>query len=104
MMKALVLLLAATLVGCSSAPKPQRVSQFCFTTKNVVLDNGETVSSKVQVSCSDDPTTRYLPAKVGLSPQCGWSKQYVRKGNGYVEHAFVSCQRPDGLWEVPDLQ
>jgi len=90
--------------GCASAPPPKPVSQFCFTTKNVVLENGQSVSSRVQVSCSDDPTTRYLPAKVGLSPQCGWSKQYVKKGSGYVEHAFVSCQRPDGLWEVPDLQ
>lgn len=104
-MKILLLgLLAVAIAGCSSAPKKEKVSQFCFTTKNVMLENGQTVSSKVQVSCSDDPTTRYLPAKVGLSPQCGWSKQYVRKGNGYVEHAFVSCQRPDGLWEVPDLQ
>ena len=102
-MKLVILTALVFLVGCSSAPK-QTASQFCFTTKNIVLDNGQTVASRVQISCSDDPTTRYLPAKVGLSPQCGWSKQYVKKGNSYVEHAFVSCQRPDGLWEVPDLQ
>lgn len=96
--------LSLTLIGCASAPPPKTTAQFCFTTKNVVLENGQTVSSRVQVDCSDDPTTRYLPAKVGLSPRCGWSKQYVKKGSGYVEQAFVSCQRPDGLWEVPALQ
>lgn len=96
--------LVLSLAGCASAPPPKPVSQFCFTTKDIVLENGQTVSSRVQIACSDDPTTRYLPAKVGLSPRCGWSKQYVKKGSGYVEHAFVSCQRPDGLWEVPALQ
>jgi hypothetical protein len=100
----LVSIMVLGLVGCASAPPPRPAGQFCFTTKNIVLENGQSVSSKVQVSCSDDPTTRYLPAKVGLSPSCGWSKQYVKKGNGYVEQAFVSCQRPDGVWEVPDLQ
>ena len=99
----LIVLGLVGLVGCSSAP-PKPTSQYCFTTKNIELTNGETVSSKVQVSCSDDPTTRYLPAKVGLSPQCGWSKQYVKKGNGYVETNFVSCRRPDGIWEVPATQ
>jgi hypothetical protein len=104
MIKYVIIVSALAMSGCSSTPTQTASSQYCFTTKNVELTNGETVSSKVQVSCSDDPTTRYLPAKVGLSPQCGWSKQYVKKGNGYVETAFVSCRRPDGVWEVPATQ
>lgn len=101
-MKLLVIGLAAVaLVGCSSAPKvAAKKPQYCHTSQTIVKENGDTVNSTTTVECTDDDIKRLFQAKSGMAPNCGTFTYWMRIGGNDVQRKGISCQKPDGSWEV----
>lgn len=55
MLRLLLVIATASLLGaCSSTPQQVSSDQYCYTNETIVNDDG-TVSSKTVVECSDDP-------------------------------------------------
>jgi hypothetical protein len=91
------------LVGCSSAPKVQaQKPQYCHTSQTIQLKNGETVNSLTQVECTDDQIKRVTTARIGMSKNCGYFTGWMKKGGRDVQYRAISCQLPDGSWEIVD--
>ena len=99
------LLLASilALTGCSSAPKAvAQKPQYCYTSQTIVTTNGEKVNSRTQVDCTDDQVKRLTVARVGIGSNCGYFNGWMKKGGHDVQYRAISCQLPDGSWEVVD--
>lgn len=100
----LAILLAgiAVLGGCAS--KQEFVSaeapQYCHTTEDIVVENGATVSSKTRVECTDDMIKKHFYPRSGMAPNCGEFVYPMKKGGYDVYRKGVSCQKPDGTWEI----
>jgi hypothetical protein len=97
--------LLIALAGCSSSPKKLAASeQYCdLTTKTVsVKANGEVVDEKsVEVmECNDNRVKRLFQVQSGMAPNCGEFVYYMRQGNYDVQRKGVSCQKPNGSWEI----
>ena len=97
-----VLVVAA---GCSSAPTVKAKSeQFCdLKSKTVsVIKDGKIVDEKtVEVmECNDNRIQRLFQAQSGMAPNCGTFTYWMKIGDRNVQRKGVSCQRPDGSWEV----
>jgi hypothetical protein len=88
-----------TLVGCSSSPK-KVAGQFCHTSQTVEVADGERVSSKTTVQCSDDPVDRIVIKKAGIAQNCGEFKYWTTLKGRPVERRSISCQKLDGTWEI----
>ena len=103
-MKILITAIAAvTLVGCSSAPKvTAQKPQYCHTSQSIAVQNGKTVDSVTLVECTDDQVKRVTTARLGMSKNCGYFTGWMKKGNQDVQYRAISCQLPDGSWEVVD--
>lgn len=103
-MKTVIALMAAvTLVGCSSAPKvTAQKPQYCHTSQTIAVQNGKTVDSVTLVECTDDQVKRVTTARLGMSKNCGYFTGWMKKGNQDVQYRAISCQLPDGSWEVVD--
>ena len=93
----------ALLVGCGSAPKTQaQKPQYCYTNQTIVTENGERVNSRTTVECSDDQVKRLTVARVGIGSNCGYFNGWMKKGGTDVQYLALSCQLPDGSWEIVD--
>ena len=93
----------ALLVGCGSAPKIQaQKPQYCHTNQTIVTENGEKVNSRTTVECSDDQVKRLTVARVGIGSNCGYFNGWMKKGGTDVQYRALSCQLPDGSWEIVD--
>ena len=95
-------LVSVVLAGCSTT-QPTVIGsapQYCYTTQEIVTDNGNTVKSSTQVSCSDDPVQRVTSKRLGMSKHCGEYSYWMNIGGNDVQRTGISCQRPDGSWEV----
>ena len=103
-MKALVLaILALSVVGCSSSPKVSaNKPQYCYTNQTIVTENGDRVNSRTTVECSDDQVKRLTVARVGIGSNCGYFNGWMKKGGTDVQYRALSCQLPDGSWEIVD--
>ena len=103
-MKILALtILAVSLVGCSSSPKVSaNKPQYCYTNQTNVTENGERVNSRTTVECSDDQVKRLTVARVGIGSNCGYFNGWMKKGGTDVQYRALSCQLPDGSWEIVD--
>jgi hypothetical protein len=97
----LAILLASSVffVGCTSNPAPTKSDQYCYTDEEIVLENGETVSSQKKISCSDRPNVNHITRSAGVAGEC---RSYVHKirRNGVTKNVkgFL-CRFPDGSWE-----
>lgn len=98
-MKLLIVAVALIAAGCSSQPK-KIASQFCYTSQQVELSDGERVNSKTTVNCSDDPIDRVAIKRAGIAQNCGEFKYWVTLRGQPVERRSISCQRLDGTWEI----
>lgn len=98
-MKLILALAVVFLAGCSSAPKAP-LTQFCHTSKTVEVQDGDTVSSKTTVKCSDDLVDRLVIAKTGIAQNCGEFKYYMTLKGQQVERRAYSCKKWDGTWEI----
>lgn len=100
-MKVVLLLLSLTLVGCSSSPKvAAKKPQYCFTSQTIETQNGEKVNSSTVVECTDDEVKRLFQKRSGMAPNCGVFTYWTKIGGQDVQRKGVSCQKPDGSWEV----
>jgi hypothetical protein len=97
-------LIAATsvvLVGCSSSPKVvAEKPPYCITNQTIVLQNGERVESQTVLECTDDQIKRIAQKRLGSSPYCGEFTYWMQIGGRNVQRKGISCQKPDGSWEV----
>jgi hypothetical protein len=97
----LVLAAASVVVGCSSAPKVSaNKPQYCHTSQDIVVRNGERVDSVTMVKCDDDQINRVTERRLGLAANCGEFTYWMKIGGNNVQRKGISCQKPDGSWEV----
>jgi len=102
-MKLLLLIITVSvLAGCGSTPKPQQTSKWCYTKQEIRLQNNERISSDAKTTCSDDPVDHIPAVRLGLSDSCGWYIQQLKLGGRDVQKRMVSCQSPDGSWDMVD--
>lgn len=99
----IAIILAASLVaaGCSSAPKVvAEKPQYCHTSQTIETRNGEKVDSTTMVECTDDQIKRLFQVRSGMAPNCGVFTYWTKIGGKDVQRKGISCQKPDGTWEV----
>lgn len=95
------LLLSCVVVGCSSAPRAvANKPQYCYTSQKIVTENKETVNSQTTVECTDDQIKRLAEVRMGMAGNCGEFTYWMRQGNRDVQRKGISCQKPDGSWEI----
>ena len=93
--------LMALLSGCSSAPRVQaQKPQYCHTSQNIVVKNGEKVDSATLVQCTDDQIQRLTANRLGMASNCGEFSYWMQIGGNNVQRKGISCQKLDGTWEV----
>jgi type IV pilus biogenesis protein CpaD/CtpE len=103
-----VLIIAMVIVitllsGCSSAPRVQvQKPQYCHTSQAIAIQNGERVSSATVVECTDDQVKKLTVARAGIGSNCGYFNGWMKRGGQDVQYRAISCQLPDGSWEVLD--
>lgn len=102
----LAIFTAITLTGCSTyEPLTQANEQFChLSTKTIITKDasGQIVDSKTQdvMRCNDDRLSHLLQPRIGMAPTCGVYTYWTQIGGRNVQRKGISCQRPDGGWEV----
>lgn len=100
-MKALAVIVTIALVGCSSTPKVvAEKPQYCYTSQVIKTQNGEKVESQTLVECTDDQIKRLAQVRLGFSSSCGEFTYWTRIGGKDVQRKGISCQKPNGDWEV----
>lgn len=106
-MKPLLIAMAVvmTVTGCSAAPKVKAKSeQYCdLKTHTVqVRKHGKVVDERsIEVmECNDNRIQRLFQVQSGMAPSCGEFTYWTMMGGKNVQRKGVSCQRPDGNWEV----
>lgn len=102
LLSAAILLVAA---GCSSAPKVKAKSeQFCDLKSQTISirKDGKVVDEKTVeiMECNDNRIQRLFQVQSGMAPTCGTFTYWMKIGDRNVQRKGVSCQRPDGSWEV----
>jgi len=100
---ALILSSAYLLTACASTKEPivqAEKPQYCHTTEQIVVENGEKIDSITTVECTDDNIKRLFQVKSGMSPNCGEYTYWMKIGGQDVQRKGVSCQKPDGTWEI----
>ena len=97
----LTLACVLALSGCSSAPvvKAQK-PQYCYTSQTIQTENRSVVNSKTTLECTDDQIKRLAEVRLGMAANSGEFINYMRQGNYDVERKGISCQKPDGSWEI----
>ena len=102
-MRYAVILAAVFITGCSSAPKiAAQKPQYCYTSQTIQTQDGEKVNSRTVVECTDDQIKRTTVARTGIGKNCGYFNGWMKKGGQDVQYRAISCQLPDGSWEVLD--
>ena len=97
------LVVVTLLVGCSSTPKvTAQKPQYCYTSQTIVTENGQRVTSRTQVDCTDDQVKRLTVSRVGIGSNCGYFNGWMKQGGRDVQYRAISCQLPDGSWEIID--
>lgn len=96
-----ILLTGSLLAGCSSAPhyEAERPA-YCTTSETIDVQNGNTVNSNTRIECTDDQVNRLVVKRAGLATNCGKYTYWTKRGGRDVQRQGVSCQRPDGSWEI----
>jgi hypothetical protein len=106
----LIVLFAAIILlmlsGCSSSPKVQaQKPQYCYTSQNIVTQDGERVSSRTELDCTDDQVKRLVKPRMGMADHCGTYTYNITLGGRNVQRQGISCmvlnERGEVIgWEV----
>lgn len=100
-MKLVILIAALAVVGCSSNPAVvAKKPQYCYTSQTIKTQNGEKVNSETTVECSDDQVKKLFQVRSGMAPNCGEFTYWMQIGGRDVQRKGISCQKPDGSWEI----
>lgn len=95
-----LVVVAASLVGCSSPKKSKLVSdQYCHTSQTIEKEDSN-VSSKTVIKCTDDPIERYVPKKMGISKDCQPINIPINLNGRLVYERIYACQKYDGRYDV----
>jgi hypothetical protein len=64
--------------------------------------NGQLIdqASESVVECTDNTIKRLFQVQSGMAPNCGEFLYWTQIGGRNVQRKGISCQRPDGNWEV----
>jgi hypothetical protein len=69
---------------------------------SAAIQNGERVNSATVVECTDDQVKKLTVARAGIGSNCGYFNGWMKRGGQDVQYRAISCQLPDGSWEVLD--
>jgi len=58
------------------------------------------VNSETVLDCTDDQIKRVAEVRLGMAANCGEYTYWMKKGNTDVQRKGISCQKPDGSWEI----
>ena len=99
---ALLLMGAMLLTACAStqAPVVAEKPQYCHTSETVVFKSDKEVDSQTVVECTDDEIKKLFQVRSGMAPNCGEFTYWMKIGGHDVQRRGVSCQKPDGTWEI----
>jgi len=99
---ALLITGAVLLTACAStkAPVVAEKPQYCHTSQEIAIKDGDTVDSVTVVECTDDEIKRLFQVRSGIAPNCGYFDYWTRIGGKDVLRKGISCQKPDGTWEI----
>ncbi len=105
MYKFVLLLIVIALTGCAGPkvyPKQQQMCDLKSETVIVKGNNGQIISERtVQVMvCNDNQIQRLFNVQSGMAPNCGEFTYWMNMGGRNVQRKGVSCQKPDGSWEI----
>lgn len=90
--------------ACSSAPKKvAQKPQYCHTSQTILTKNGEKVESQTLVECTDDQVKKLFQVRSGMAPNCGEFTYWMNLGGRDVQRKGISCQKPDGSWEIVNV-
>lgn len=92
----------AILAGCSSSPKVQYASPYCYTDQKIVNADG-TVSSETHLECTDRPSRQAEIQRAGIDKNCKEFFYAERRWGELVEVRGVRCEKFDGTWEIIDI-
>ena len=100
-----VMLMAVILLAGCAAPKVQpKTEQFCdMYTKTVVVKTSSGVYEEQTIEvmeCNDNQIKRLFNVQSGMAPNCGEFTYWMNMGGRNVQRKGVSCQKPDGSWEI----
>jgi hypothetical protein len=96
-----VLAVSTTIAGCSSQPKVYAEKpQYCHTSQDILVKDGERVESLTLVRCDDDQINRISERRLGMAKNCGEFTYWMKIGGRDVQRKAISCQKTDGSWEV----
>jgi len=100
---ALVITSAVLLTACASTQEPlvqAERPQYCHTSEQVAVTDGQTVDSVTVIECTDDEIKKLFQVRSGMAPNCGEFTYWMKIGGNDVQRRGVSCQKPDGTWEI----
>jgi hypothetical protein len=89
-----------SLTGCSSTKVEPNKPQYCYTSQTIKTQNGDKVGSETTVECSDNEFNKITAKRLGLASNCGEFTYWMQIGGRDVQRKGISCQKPDGRWEV----
>ena len=100
---ALVRTSAVLLTACAATQEPMVQAerpQYCHTSEQTEIKDGQTVDSVTVIECTDDEIKKLFQVKSGMAPNCGEFTYWMKIGGNDVQRRGVSCQKPDGTWEI----
>jgi len=106
MYKFVLLLIVVGLTGCATGPKvaPPRQQMCDLKTETIVVrgNNGQIISERTvqKMVCNDNQIDRLFQSQSGMSNNCGTFTYQMNMGGNRVWRKGVSCQKPDGSWEI----
>ena len=94
-----LMIVICLLSGCSSTPK-QAQAPYCHTSQTITTENKNTVNSQTVLECTDDQVKRVTANRLGYGSNCGEFLYWTKIGGRDVQRKGISCQKPNGTWEV----
>lgn len=104
MKKMLIALPVLFLLGSVSSHAQNANGQYCdLVSETLVVRNSQGVMEEVTIEhmkCDDNPIRRLFQVQSGMAPNCGEFTYWMQIGGRNVQRKGVSCQKPDGSWEI----
>ena len=96
---ALIITSAVLLTACASTNQPivqAEKPQYCNTSEEIIVKDGQTVDSTTVVECTDDRIKKLVQVRSGMAGNCGVSLYWIELGGNLVQRRIISCIKADG--------
>lgn len=101
MTKFILALAILAVTGCSSTKQVTDLQpQYCYTNQEIELENGNKVSSRTRLECTDDRTKQLFQARSGVAKDCQEFFYVMPLRGQMVERRGYACQKFSGTSEV----